>query len=86
MPQLAASATYVVPCPLIPPLSVSLQGELSNKSNVFYASGHHSTIYGQIIDSNKNVAVLIKESASHFMTVQFPSVAPIQFNYSDVHN
>lgn len=64
----------------------SLQGALSNKSNVPPVHGHHSTIYGQITDSNKIFAALIKESAPHFMIVQFPSTTSIQFNYSDVHN
>lgn len=64
----------------------SLQGVLSNKSNVPLVHGHHSTIYGQITDSNKIFAALIKESTPHFMIVQFPSTTSIQFNYSDVHN
>ena len=47
--------------------------EVSNKSNVFprvnRSACDHSTIYGEITDSNKNVVVLIKGSAPDFMTV-----------------
>lgn len=48
----------------------SLQGALSNKSNVPLVHGHDATIYVQITDSNKIFAVLIKESAPYSMVVQ----------------